>query len=135
MRIIGFNFTKINAEIISDSKPAELKINTGIQIKEISKPKTLLTNKDEVLSIKFTYNIDYNPKFAKIEFFGEVILTTDNKQIQNILNQWKDKKLPEEFKIALFNVIFRKSNIKALDLEDQLNLPLHIPFPNLSKKQ
>ena len=49
------------------------------------------------------------------------------------IRQWNSKKLPEDFRIALFNVILKKSNVKALELEDELNIPLHIPLPSLKK--
>ena len=35
--------------------------------------------------------------------------------------------------IALFNIILRKANVKALELEEQIGLPLHIPLPTLKK--
>jgi hypothetical protein len=32
----------------------------------------------------------------------------------------------------MFNIVLKKSTIKALELEDELNLPYHIPIPKVS---
>ena len=47
---------------------------------------------------------------------------------------WKDgsdKKIPEGIRIGLFNFIMSKCNVKALQLEDELGLPFHVPMPRL----
>ncbi|MDO8468057.1 MAG: hypothetical protein Q7S56_03885 [Nanoarchaeota archaeon] len=133
MKLVGFSFNKIVAEKISMERPKNLTINTGIDISTISKADTEISmGKEEILHITFNYKIEYNPKYAQIQFSGEVFLGVDKKISLEILKQWKEKNLSEEFKISLFNIIFRKSNIKALDLEDQIGLPLHIPLPRLS---
>ncbi|MEK6895768.1 MAG: hypothetical protein AABX48_04585 [Nanoarchaeota archaeon] len=136
MKLVGFNFNKIVAEKISQERPKNLTINTGIDISTISKADTNISmGKEEILHIEFNYKIEYNPKYAQIQFSGEVFLAVDKKISLEILKQWKEKALSEEFKITIFNIIFRKSNIKALDLEDQIGLPLHIPLPRLSNEK
>ncbi len=135
MRLVGFNFVKINVEKFSD-KIENLKINTNINILEINEVKSdFFKAKEEFISIKFSYDIIYDPNFAKIEFIGNVLFAVDPKIAKNILKQWKDKKVPEDFKLPLFNIILRKSNLKALQLEDEVNLPLHISLPSLKKQK
>ena len=41
------------------------------------------------------------------------------------------KNLPEEFRLSVFNLILKKSSLKALQLEEELNIPLHIAMPFL----
>jgi len=135
MKIVGFNFNKINIEKLSD-KVDNLKINTDIDISEIKEIKSdFFKTKEDIITVKFSYNINYEPNFAKIEFVGNVLLAIESKTTKNILKQWKDKKMSEEFKITLFNIILRKSNLKALQLEDEINLPLHISLPSLKQKE
>ena len=135
MRFIGFNLIKINAEKFSD-KIENLKINTNINISEINTIKSdFFKTKEEVLSVKFNYDIIYDSNFAKIEFIGKVLFVIDSKIAKNILKQWEDKKMPEDFRLILFNIILRKSNLKALQLEDEMNLPLHISLPSLKKQK
>ena len=131
IKVVGFNFKKINVEKTSDTMK-DLKINTKIDISDIEEAKSeLLKGDDKILKIKFSYIIEYNPKIANIALEGSIILTTDKDESKKILDSWKDKKMSEAFRISLFNMILRKSNVKALQLEEEMNLPLHIPFPSL----
>ncbi|MBA7685003.1 hypothetical protein ES703_93416 [subsurface metagenome] len=135
MRLAGFNFNKINAERLSD-RIENLKINTKIDVSEINAVKSdFLKTKEELIGVKFKYNIDYDPDFAKIELAGNILLAVESKMARGILKQWKNKKMSEDFKITLFNFILRKSNLKALQLEDEMNFPLHISFPTLKKQK
>lgn len=135
MKIIGFNFSKINAEKTSN-EIKDLKITTNIDISEIKETDSnFLQTKEDLIEIKFKYDVIYKQNIAKIEFMGTIFMAMESKTKKEILNQWKDKKMSEELKLFLFNVILRKSNIKALQLEDEINLPLHISLPSLKKKQ
>ena len=133
MKLMGFNFTKISAEKKTNINK-ELKINMDINISEIKEIKSdILKTKETVLGIDFKNNINYSPDFAKIEFAGNLIVAVDTKQAKNILKLWKDKKFDEDFRFKIFNIILTKSNIKAFQLEEELNLPLHMPLQTLKK--
>lgn len=135
MKIVGFNFTKINVEKLKD-KIENLKINTKIDISDITDVKSSSFKiKEELLGVKFIYNIDYDPDFAKIELAGTLILGVESRIAKDVLKQWKTKKMPEDFRITLFNIILRKSSLKALILEEEMNLPLHIQLPSLGPKE
>ncbi|MCK4647348.1 hypothetical protein KAT24_00255 [Candidatus Pacearchaeota archaeon] len=131
MRIAGFNFKKISVEKTGE-KAENLKVNTKVDIPNIKilKPEFVKT-KDELLQIDFEYIVDYEPDFAKIEIIGNVIVALDSKNAKEVVKHWEDKEMSDELRMSLFNIILRKSNIKALELEDEMNLPLHIPFPPL----
>ncbi len=133
MKIVGFNFKKLNIEKISD-KFKELKINTNIDITNVKQIKPdIFQPKEELIEIEFDYAIDYSPDIAKISLSGTVLVMADSKIIKDFIKQWKQKKLPEEHKILIFNVILKKSNLKAMQLEDEMNLPLHIPLPSVKE--
>lgn len=135
MRLVGFNFTKINIEKFSD-KTESLNIDAKINVSEINSTKMeFFKINEELLTIKFTYLVDYTPDFAKIELKGNILLAIEAKMAKDILRQWKDKKISEEFRIVLFNLILKKSNVKALELEDEMNLPFHVPLPSLKKQE
>ena len=53
----------------------------------------------------------------------------------NLDKGWKDKEIPEEFRIAIFNIILRKASVRALQLEEELNLPYHMPFPSIKSQE
>lgn len=134
MRIIGFNLTKILIERKEKIK-GNLKISQNINIDDVFKDK-LTIPKDEILKLNFTFSIDYNPDFAKLEFKGTVILLPQKEELKKIIKEWKDKKLSEEFRLPLFNFIMNKCNIKALTLEDEMALPIHLQnlMPRLAPK-
>ena len=134
MRLVGFNFTKISVEKFKEVDN-ELKFNTKIDISSIEPLKSdLIKVKDEPIKIDFVYSVLYEPGFAKLELAGTTILSVESRIAREILKGWKDKEMNEDFRIFMFNIILRKANIKALELEDELNLPTHIPLPMLNKE-
>jgi hypothetical protein len=134
MRLVGFNFTKVSIEKFKDIAE-DLKFNTKIDISSIEPLKSdLIKVKDEPLKIDFIYSVLYEPGYAKLELAGTMILSVESRIARDILKGWKDKEMSEEFRIFMFNIILRKANIKALTLEDELNLPPHIPLPSLNKE-
>ncbi|HJX50764.1 MAG TPA: hypothetical protein VJ438_04850 [Candidatus Nanoarchaeia archaeon] len=134
MKLINFNFRRITIEKFEESLD-KLKINTKIEIDGIEKieENPFLEENTDLVRIKFTYIIDYNPNIAKIELSGNIILSIDNKISKGIIEGWAEKKISEDFRILIFNLILKKANIKALELEDQMNLPTHVPMPTLKK--
>ncbi len=119
MKIIGFNLIKISVE----------------RKEEIKAKEKLPFSDDEVIKIAFKFLVDYEPDFAKLILEGYVIILPEKNEAKNLLKSWKDKKIPEELRVGLFNFIMSKCNIKALNLEDELNLPLHIPMPRINPQQ
>lgn len=131
MRILGFNFDKISIEKLKD-RTENLNIKTNIDISEIKKIESdILKTKDELVQAKFSYSVKYEPGFADIDLKGTALLSLDEKQAKEVMKQWKKKEMPEEFRTFLFNVIMRKASLRSLHLEDELNLPLHLPLPTL----
>lgn len=137
MRIVGFNFTKISIEKKKEIEPKdELKVNTDISIKELKEIKSLnLKIKEEIIGVDYSFKVIYDPSIAIIDLEGKILFSSTSKEIKEILNEWKNKKMPENFKVLLFNFILKKSNLKALELEEDLNLPLHFPMPSLKKEE
>jgi len=133
MRVIGFNFTKISAEKQGD-RPAKLEINSNVQILDLKKIENSIIKEGITLALKFSYSVDYGKGFAKLSFEGDILMIVDEKLSKEILKKWKKKKLPDDIRVVLFNLILSKSNVKALQIEEDLNLPPHIPLPRLSKE-
>jgi hypothetical protein len=135
MRIVGFNYTKISGERIKPIEK-EVKINTGTNITLIEQIKpSVLNSKDEFISVEFEFSLNYETELAQIKLNGQLLLNTDSKKAKEILKMWKDKKMPEDFKLLVFNHILRKSNLRCLQLEEELHLPIHIKMPRLSSKE
>ena len=133
MQIIGFNLTKISIER-EDKLDEKLDLKQNIDIDEIKKDQVSIS-KEDVLNIRFTFSVDYNDsKFAKLEIKGKIIIICKKEEIKSILKSWEKKNLPGNFRLFLFNFILSKCNIKALGLEDELNLPPHVQLPRLESK-
>jgi hypothetical protein len=89
-----------------------------------------LKSSDELIAVKFEYTITYEKDVAVLKFYGAIVVSVESKQAKEILKQWKDKKVPEEFRLNIFNIILRKSSLRALQFEEEFNLPPHIPLPS-----
>jgi hypothetical protein len=134
MRLINFNFDKVSIERINGTNE-RIKVNTNIDVSSIEKaPIDLPNDKEDLIQVKFSYIIDYEPNFAKIEFKGNLFMTIDSKDSKELLKKWKDKEIPEDIRLFIFNIILMKSNIKALQFEDEFGFPPHIPLPRFSKE-
>ncbi len=131
MRLIGLNFTKISIEKFSD-KLENLKVNTNIDVLDITSIKAdIFKTKEEFIMINFSFSVNYEPNVAKVDISGKMVLELDPKKSKEVLKKWKDKKISDDIRVPLFNIIIRKSSLKALELEEEMNLPSHIPFPTV----
>ncbi len=134
MRVVGFNFTKISVERLKD-KVENIKFNTKIDISSIESLKSdFFKAREDLLKVNFIYSIIYEPDFAKLEFIGNLIIAVEPKIAKDALKGWKNKEMSDDFRFFIFNIIFKKVNIKALYLEDELSLPSHIPLPSINKE-
>lgn len=131
IKLLGFGFTKINVEKNPEFK-GKLEIKTNVSINEISSEKLDII-KSETLKIEFTYSIDY-AELGRVELTGNIGLLLDSKTMKESIKQWKDKKLPEDVRQVIINLVFQKATLKALQLEEEINLPLHMPMPRLQEK-
>lgn len=137
MQLIGFNFTKVSA-FKSQNFPEKNKISTNIEFLNIEKENIPMLKEQEAIKISFQFLVTYTEpesknesKRAEVLFEGTMIVSGSSEEIKNTLKNWKKKEIPSAFKIPLFNTILKRCSIKALDLEEQLNLPPHIPFPQV----
>ncbi len=139
MQVIGFNLNKILAECSKNS--AKTSINTNIEFIEVEKEKIEILKENESIKFSFTFVIKYTDpeksaeenKQGEIRFEGDLLLSVDNEESKEIIKAWKKKEVLETVKIPLINFILKKCSVKALGLEEDLNLPHHIPFPQVRK--
>ncbi len=136
MQVIGFNFEKILAERKNQKAGGKIEIKSNINVKEISPEKVDLVKDKDVLKFSFEFTIDYTPEIAKILLAGSAIIMLEKDKAKEIMKKWKSgKKIVEDIRIPLFNMIMTKSNLRALQLEEELNLPTHIPMPRIQPPQ
>src|SRR3989338_6922774 len=69
-----------------------------------------------------------------VNLLGSVVYGAENEKIKKIINSWKkDKQLEKEVSTLIMNVILLRTNVKALTLSQDVNLPLHLRMPALAK--
>lgn len=134
MQILGFNFEKIKAERKSQLQ-GKIEISSNIDVTEITQEKLDIVKDQIPLKFSFDFTVKYKPEVAEVSLQGSVLFVADKDKAKDILKKWKAKKIEEDIKIPLFNFIMTKCNLKALQLEEELTLPTHIPFPKLQKEQ
>ena len=133
MKVVGFNLSKISAEKKENFSSG--KIHSNIELLDLKKDEIEFLKEASGLNVKFKHTIDYHQnddddnKLAEIQFEGALILTLPSNEADEILEKWKDKKLPLEFKTPLYNFILKRCTLKAVQLQDELNVPTHIKMP------
>lgn len=130
MKIIGFNLLKLHVDRKEKFEDERLSVNQNINIKDVSSDKIMI-GKEDAVKIRFNFLIDYSKDSAKLDFEGWVIILPEKDELKQFLKSWKDKTIPEEFRVPIFNFIVGKCTIKALSLEEEFALPLHFPMPRL----
>ncbi len=128
IKLAAFKYNKISVERADEFK-GELKITPNINIKSIDKHK-VETSKQDFLKVGFKFGVDYNG-LGKVELEGLMTLVVDAKTQKEVIDSWKDKKLDNTINILILNIIMQKASLKALELEDTMNLPLHVQIPRL----
>jgi hypothetical protein len=134
MALVGFNFDKMSIERKDEIK-GKVNIKSNIDILEFKKSDVSLDPNKETIKITFTFFIIYEPDFAKVEFKGHVLILEDPKVAKKLLEDWKKKKVDPKLREELYNLILRRSNIKALALEEDLNLIPHWPMPTVKVEE
>lgn len=135
MPIIGFNFSKIAGER-KPTAAGKVSINNNLQIKEVSETELELGDaRQKGLTFTFEFSVKYEPSHGSIDLIGHVLFTEDQKKVSEIIAGWKkDKRLPAEITEGVINSILAKSNVQALILSQELNLPAPIELPKIGAK-
>jgi hypothetical protein len=132
--IVGLRFNKILVEKDTSKDKAKIsKIETKTDIINVEEEKIDMNDK-KALKFNFLFNAIYHPEISKLTFEGSVLFLESPDQVDKILDSWKKKDLPVEIRVDILNTIFNKCNLKALELEQDFNLPPHFPLPKFSTK-
>jgi len=129
IKLIGAKFLEIEAKRNPDFS-GKLELKTNINIISIEK----VENSKDTLKIMYNFGVDYGD-LGTISLKGILFLLTNEKILKNILKNKENKEYDsEEYKI-ITNLIIQKASLKAFELEEELNLPIHIKLPSLSLKK
>jgi len=129
IRLVGSKFISLSAKRNTEFT-GNLKIETRINISSIEKVKEA----KDTIKVAYVFEIDYH-ELGRVSVEGVLFIATDAKIIKNLLKDHEDKKYETEEHMALTNIIIQKATIKAISLEEELNLPVHIRLPLLGLKK
>lgn len=133
--IVGFNLTKI---LVERKKPVQgkIKVNHDLRIDNVEQRPLPLKDKKNALLFEFVFHINYEPGVGEVALQGNVLYYDDQKKLDAIAQQWKkNKKVSPEVSVEVINVIFARCNVRALELSQELNLPAHLPLPQINLKE
>jgi len=131
MAIIGFSLTKILLER-KETPIRKIEVKSKLQLPSMEKQEVKLVEGRDTLKFNFEYDIEYSPELASISFKGFVLFASDPKHTEEIMKEWKkSKKINKEMQTQIYNFIFNKCNIKALQFEEDFNLPPHLQLPQI----
>jgi len=135
-KLLGFQFDKILVEKDPEFKGKISNPSSDINIKSVEKHNISLIKEDSI-KITFSFTLKFGD-LGKLEMFGNLVILLDEDSKKKVLEDWKTKKMPEDIRLTILNLILQRSSLKALHLEEEVGLPLHIQLPKLqiqSKKE
>lgn len=121
---VNVAITNISAERFWDLKKPIPPIQIGTNINVISIEK----EKANTLKVPFVLSINYNPSISQINLKGSAYVLGEEKEIEKIIKEHKQKKPPPPLIIqSISNVAF----IEAVLISRTLNVPPPIPLPKI----
>ncbi len=134
MKFIGFSFTKIRAEKYLESGK-DVKLNSHVDFSDLAEEKINLIEGEKPHKLTFKYTLSYETSekenFAELFFEGFMVLSLPFEESEKLTASWKEKKIPDELAVSVLNYILRKCSIRAVSLQDELNIPS--PFLSIPK--
>ena len=131
MSVIGFNFTKIGAQILSKQK-GKIQINNNINVREVESQEFSAEKTRKAVRVAFRYDGLYEPKVAHIQLDGDIILLLPAKEADELIKGWDEKKVPTKTLTEAMNVVLEKCNIQAIMIARDMNLPSPVPLPKVN---
>jgi len=126
LKLIGSKFIKIEAERNLDFND-KFELKTNIKIISLEK----IQNSKNSLKLSYGFDVKYG-ELGKIKLIGILYLTGNSKIIKELLKIKEKKEYNTPEFIVITNLIIEKASIKALELEEELSLPIHIKLPKIS---
>jgi len=126
LKLAGSKFLKVSAERNPDFS-GKLEVKTNINIDSLDKIKEA----KDALKLGYTFMVNYGT-LGEISIKGLLFLSGDSKTIKSLLKIQEDKKYDSPEYVGLTNLIIQKASIKAIELEEEIGLPIHIKLPTLS---
>ncbi len=132
MSVIGLTIDKIDAERKGSAPSVKIKITPSITNVEKSKLEGLVEKARDVLTVRFSFEAEYDPDVGHIKTEGTLIYLGD---ADKLYKEWqKNKKLPENINAEILNFVLRQVTPKVFFIANELQLPPVLPVPRIQPK-
>ena len=122
--ILGGKVTKVSVEKLADGNLKSFSVNVDF---------TNVEMKDKVLTVSYTYALDYQEKLAKLEVRGEMYYQADERRTADILSRWsKSKELDPQFAEEALNAITHTCKIVGTLASFAVGIPAPIESNKLT---
>ena len=135
--IIGFSLTQLSVERHT-SLQGNIGVKNDLNIRDVQEQPLApgVGSNQKAVNFAFVFTVSYTPHVADITILGNVLYAAAPKTISEILSTWKEKKkVSADISVDILNFVLHKCNIRALELAQEFNLPLHIPMPKVNLQQ
>jgi len=137
MAVLGLNITKMYIEKKGKIEKGA-QVNTNINLLTVKESKIKSEPMDRIGAVmSFEAKVEYSPDIAEIVISGDLVFSDkDEKIVTDAISRWeKEKKLPTDISIEVYNAILRRVNIEALILADRMRLPPPFKMPRFKKSE
>lgn len=137
MAVLGLNITKMYIEKKGKIEKGA-QVNTNINLLTVKESKIKSEPMDRIGAVvSFEAKVEYSPDIADIVISGDLVFSDkDEKVVTDAISRWeKEKKLPTDISIEVYNAILRRVNIEALILADRMRLPPPFKMPRFKKSE
>lgn len=135
MPVVGLQFDKIVVEKHSPVK-GKVTVNNNVAIQDVEQADVSIgASKQSALKFRFEFTANYEPKIATMVLNGTLTFFETPEKASSIVKSWKkDKNVPKEVMTSVLNTILARSNVEAMVLSREVNLPPPIPLPKVNVK-
>jgi len=131
MALLNFNFNKILVEKLGKATK-QINIKSGMNVIDVKPSKLVDGSNQQAFTISFKFETLYEPKMAQIILEGDLLYLADEKLAAEMNEAWeKNKSLPKEVALIVFNKILHNCNVEALILSREVGLPAPIQLPKI----
>ncbi|MCR4285165.1 MAG: hypothetical protein NUV97_03935 [archaeon] len=129
LKLMGSRITKVNGERVEDFD-GKLEIKTNIHIISVEKIKEA----KDTLKVKYGFGINYGG-LGNVSIEGLLFISSDQKTLKDIQKNINSQKVESKEQIILMNSIFQRASVRAIEIEEELGLPIHIRLPSFDIKE
>lgn len=126
LKLLGDRILSVSANR-TENYDGKISLNTNLKLTNME----VANDDDNAMKVSYTFIIDYSD-LGKIEISGYIFVGGNSDQIKGLLDKWEKKEFDSPEHAGITNLIIQKTSIRALQLEEELGLPIHMRLPTVT---